>query len=282
MRWNSDHVSNDVIDRRGQRRGSGAAMGIVTLLMRSRFWWLGLIGLVGYGAYTFFAGTDDAHTVAGDRTSTDGAAPTDRRGNFVSFVFDDVQSTWRALKPAYARAQMVLYTDGTSTGCGYGDAATGPFYCPADRRVYLDLGFFEDLDRRLGAPGDFAQAYVIAHEVGHHVQNLAGQNRRVAEAGERARGGADGLDVRLELQADCYAGVWAHSTAERKLLEAGDIEEALRAAAAIGDDTLQKKAGRTVRPETFSHGTSAQRARWFRRGMDSGDPRSCNTFDGEL
>jgi predicted metalloprotease len=166
----------------------------------------------------------------------------------------------------------------TQTACGMGQAASGPFYCPGDRKVYLDLGFFDELHRRFGAPGDFAQAYVIAHEVGHHVQNLVGTSDRVHEAMQSDRRNANQYSVKLELQADCYAGVWAHSAAQRNMLEPGDVEEGLGAAAAVGDDRLQKMSGRAVNPETFSHGSSAERMQWFQRGFQSGELRDCDTF----
>ena len=185
----------------------------------------------------------------------------------------------QAAGPGAVRAdrQLVLFTGAVDTACGTGESATGPFYCPGDERVYIDLGFYRALRERLGAPGDFAQAYVIAHEVGHHVQNIMGTSERVQRAGRGQ--GAEGDSVRLELQADCYAGVWAfHAAKRRQLLEQGDIEEALTAAAAIGDDTLQRSSTGRVRPETFSHGSSAQRMRWFNRGYEAGDPATCDTF----
>jgi predicted metalloprotease len=194
---------------------------------------------------------------------------------FVSFVFDDAQSTWAELfgqhGRQYQKAKLVIYRQGTPTGCGFGSAAAGPFYCPNDRTVYIDLAFYEELRRRFGAPGDFAQAYVIAHEVGHHVQNLL--NLLSDAAGVGARGGS----VRQELQADCLAGVWARSTASRGLLEPGDLNEALRAAAAIGDDAIQRKTGGTVHPESWSHGSSEQRQRWLSRGYKEGRLEACNT-----
>jgi predicted metalloprotease len=175
----------------------------------------------------------------------------------------------------------VLFRGSTTSGCGVGQAAMGPFYCPADQKAYIDLGFYQELKQRLGAPGDFAQAYVIAHELGHHVQNLLGDSDRVHAASASQRDGERGLSVRLELQADCYAGIWGHGTQRRDILEAGDLEEAFKAASAIGDDALQKQATGTVRPESFTHGTSAQRKRWFTRGFESGDPAACNTFSAE-
>jgi predicted metalloprotease len=167
-----------------------------------------------------------------------------------------------------------------NSACGYADAATGPFYCPGDHKAYVDLSFFEELRRRFGAPGDFAQAYVLAHEIGHHVQNLLGVERQVRQLQRQNPRSQNELSVRMELQADCFAGVWAHSTAERNLLEADDVEEALRAAAAVGDDHIQKMAGGRVSPESFTHGSSAQRMEWFRKGMESGNPAACDTFQG--
>jgi predicted metalloprotease len=200
----------------------------------------------------------------------------------VGFVLDDAQKLWaEKVRPSgitYRAARAVLYSGATSTACGYGQAASGPFYCPRDQKVYLDLTFFDQLHRRFGAPGDFAQAYVIAHEIGHHVQQLQGVFEALERQPRSARSGAGQGDVRAELQADCYAGVWAHDAARRKLLDPGDLEEALRAATAVGDDTLQKQSTGTVRPEKWTHGSSEQRARWFRRGFDSGEPRVCDTF----
>jgi uncharacterized protein len=194
-------------------------------------------------------------------------APTDELSSFVGFVLDDAQETWTdLLGESYRPAKLVLFTGMTQTGCGYGSAASGPFYCPRDQQVYIDLSFYRELRDRFGAPGDFAQAYVIAHELGHHVQN---------QLGLLGRGG-----VETELQADCFAGVWAHSAQRRDLVEGGDFQEALGAAAAIGDDRLQRQSGQAVNPETWTHGSSEQRMNWFRRGLDSGDPRACETrFD---
>jgi predicted metalloprotease len=197
---------------------------------------------------------------------------------FVGYVLDDVQKSWAARIPGYRRAKVVLYADTTSTGCGLGEAAVGPFYCPADERVYLDVTFFEELRNKLGAPGDFARAYVIAHELGHHLQKLDGTSDRVERAGRSQLQGEGSLSVRLELQADCYAGVWAASANKRGLLEPGDLDQAITAAAAVGDDRLQKQATGTVQPEKWTHGSSAERKRWFRAGYDSGDPAACDTF----
>lgn len=201
---------------------------------------------------------------------------------FVSFVLDDTENVWTKILSVegsrYPAPKLVLFRDAVQSACGFADAATGPFYCPGDQKVYIDLGFFEELRRRFGAPGDFAQAYVLAHEVGHHIQNLLGVERQVRQLQRQNPSRQNELSVRMELQADCFAGVWAHSTAQRNLLEEGDVEEALRAAAAVGDDHIQQMARGRVSPETFTHGSSAQRVEWFRRGMQSGNPEACNTF----
>jgi predicted metalloprotease len=199
--------------------------------------------------------------------------------DFVSFVLDDAQDTWTGLLGSrYQRARLVLFTDAVESACGFAQAATGPFYCPGDQRVYIDLGFYRELDRRFGAPGDFAQAYVLAHEIGHHVQTLLGTEAEVRDAQRANPARANQLSVAMELQADCYAGIWGHSTSQKQLLEAGDVEEGLSAAAAIGDDRIQRMSGTRVSPERFTHGSSAQRVEWFRRGMSSGRPESCDTF----
>jgi hypothetical protein len=228
-----------------------------------------------------------------DAPYSDGQAPgyrpapgEDELVQFVSFVLDDVQSTWQRTLPAagreYRRAKMVLFTDATQSACGVGQAAMGPFYCPLDEKVYIDLGFYRDLKRRFGAPGDFAQAYVIAHEIGHHVQHVLGLAERVRQVQSQRPDQANVLSVRLELQADCFAGIWGHSTAQRDILEAGDVEEALNAASAIGDDRIQKQAGGRTNPETWTHGSSRQRVAWFRRGLESGRIDDCDTFRHQL
>ena len=201
---------------------------------------------------------------------------------FVSFVLDDAQQTWTATfqqnGQTYRPATMVLFRDGTQSACGVGQAAMGPFYCPLDEKVYLDLSFFSELDRRFGAPGDFAQAYVIAHELGHHVQHLLGTDTRVRELQQQNPGAANQLSVRLELQADCYAGVWGHSAAQRGKLETGDVEEGLGAASAIGDDRIQRQTTGHVNVDSFTHGSAQQRMEWFNRGLQSGNPSACNTL----
>jgi uncharacterized protein len=225
---------------------------------------------------------------AGSAPAESGPAPQDEPGQFVDAVFDDLEIMWEQdiFAPAgrrYERSGIVLFDRRTSSGCGTASSATGPFYCPADGLVYLELGFFEELDRRFGAPGDFAQAYVIAHEVGHHVQALLGTNAAVLRESREDPSIANELSVRLELQADCFAGVWAASLVEAGgILEPGDVEEGLAAAAAVGDDRIQQQTQGRIDPESFTHGTSEQRATWFRRGMESGDPSACDTFNEDI
>jgi len=197
---------------------------------------------------------------------------------FVSMVLDSVQGTWARNLQGYSDARLVLFRGTTPSACGLGQAATGPFYCPGDRKVYLDLAFFDQLEQQFGAPGDFAQAYVIAHEIGHHVQNLMGTERELRRLQQQSPARANALSVAMELQADCYAGVWAHDASQAGGLAAGDIDEGLGAAAAVGDDRLQRGAGQAVHPESFTHGSSAERQRWFREGFQSGDARRCDTF----
>jgi predicted metalloprotease len=197
----------------------------------------------------------------------------------VDIVMGDLQEFWgRTLGQRYRPARLVLFTDATETACGYGQSAMGPFYCPPDEKAYIDLSFYRDLERRFGAPGDFAQAYVLAHEIGHHVQNVLGIADEVRRTQAQRPGEANDLSVRMELMADCFAGVWGNSTSKRGIMEPGDVEEGLRAAAAIGDDRLQRQAGGRVAPESFTHGTSEQRARWLRTGLETGDYKKCDTF----
>jgi predicted metalloprotease len=284
MRWTPGHQSNDVEDRRGDAPASagmgGGAMALLFFLFR-RF---GIVGvLIGGAALYFFGQFGSSSRLSGSESrSAEGERAEQPMVEFVSFVLDDAQTTWTRLfqqkGAAYRHAKLVLFRDATRSGCGVGQSAMGPFYCPNDQRVYIDLNFYDELRQRFGAPGDFAQAYVITHEIGHHVQHLLGTDRKLHEASESEQQGENGLSVRLELQADCYAGIWAHSTEQRSLLEAGDIEEALQAASRIGDDALQKQSAGTVRPETFTHGSSEQRKRWFKRGYQTGDLAACDTF----
>jgi uncharacterized protein len=205
--------------------------------------------------------------------------------DFSVYVFSNTLDTWAGIFKdqgnGFQRAKVVLYRDGVSTGCGDASSAVGPFYCPADERVYLDLSFYEDMESQLGAPGDFAWAYVIAHEVGHHVQEQLGTSREVSSAQREHPDDANALSVRLELQADCYAGVWAHTVFAAGDLEKGDIREAIRASGAVGDDRLQRRAGGQVNPDSFTHGSSEQRTDWFNRGRESGEPADCDTFSAE-
>jgi predicted metalloprotease len=254
----------------------------------SKFGIVGILAAVGlYFAGRAFLGGESPLSATSPSSEGRGAvtsAQQDDLTSFVSFVFDDAQKTWQEKLAErgrrYERAKLVLFEDRTASACGYGSAAVGPFYCPADQRVYIDLSFYRELARRFGAPGDFAQAYVIAHEVGHHVQGLLGSGPRNLQGARRPREARSAESVKFELQADCLAGVWANSTERRDLLEHGDIEEALGAASAIGDDRLQRQSTGTVNPETFTHGSSEQRAQWFRRGLSTGNVDACDTFSG--
>jgi predicted metalloprotease len=205
-----------------------------------------------------------------------------KEAEFVSFVAGDTQATWEQLLKAegvpYRKAKLVLFRDATPSGCGYAQSASGPFYCPQDEKVYIDLAFYDELKQRFGAPGDFAQAYVIAHEMGHHVQNILGIAPKVHDAMEARPRQANELSVRLELQADCFAGIWARSTQQRNLLESGDVDEGMAAAAAVGDDRIQRMAGKRVNPDSFTHGSAQQRTQWFRTGFNSGRISDCDTF----
>jgi predicted metalloprotease len=253
---------------------------------------LGIGGLLLALVLSWATGVDFLSLLGGDGspelTGTSGqpaetSPQEERMVDFVDAVAADVQRTWESLlRNRYQRTQVVLFRDAIDSACGFAQAATGPFYCPSDRKVYLDLGFFRELSSRFGAPGDFAQAYVVAHEFGHHVQNLLGLTARVQQD---PRPGASSASVALELQADCFAGAWGHAASQQGRfqaggveLEPGDAEEALRAAASIGDDRLQRMSSGRVAPEQFTHGSSAQRVEWFRRGFESGDPDRCNTF----
>jgi predicted metalloprotease len=223
---------------------------------------------------------------SGAESPTPTGPPTDRLGKFAAVVLADTEDTWQSLLPrlgkGYEEPKLVLFTGSVRSACGRGSAATGPFYCPPDRKVYLDLSFFDELAQRFGAPGDFAQAYVIAHEVGHHVQNLLGIAEKVTRLQHRAsQAEGNALSVRMELQADCLAGVWGyHAKHDRNLIAPGDFEAGLRAAAAIGDDRLQRKSRDAVQPESWTHGSSEQRTTWLRRGIETGDPHACDTFAG--
>jgi uncharacterized protein len=259
--------------------GAGGIGTALVLFLLSRFLGVDLFGLIGGGG----SGPPPA-AVEHRENPPQGADPDAEMVQFVKFVMKDVQDTFeqsfRERGMSYQRSKLVLFTDAIDTGCGRSSSAVGPFYCPPDQHAYIDLTFYRDLKARLGAPGDFAQAYVLAHEMGHHLQTLLGVERDVQSF---ARGSSrNAASVRQELQADCFAGVWANSANRRNLLEMGDLDEALNAASQIGDDRLQKMSGRRVNPETFTHGTSAQRMKWFRRGFDTGKLEACDTFSGDI
>ena len=279
-----------MIDRRGQRGGGaglGGLLGLLPLITRVRGGWLIALVLVGLSLAGGLGGLGGMFGGGSSETSTTGAPAAgprsdDKKAHFVAFVLDDAQTTWRQElakrgKP-YRNAKLVMFTGATQTACGNGQAATGPFYCPEDERVYIDLSFYNELEQHLGARGDFAQAYVIAHEIGHHVQHQLGIDDKARSARGSQRG-AEGNSVRLELQADCFAGIWAKASADRKLLEPGDIDQALNAAAAIGDDRLQKQSTGHVNPEQWTHGSSAARSRWFKTGFEKASLEACDTFN---
>ena len=288
MRWTPGGMSRNVEDRRGGGGGGfpvgpvGGLGGIVILVLSLLF-----------GGDIFSGGGEQGAPVPGSPTQAEGGdvsvaqSPEEAQlAQFVSFVLDDAQTYWAQALPQvgtqYRDARLVLFRRIVRSGCGTAQAAMGPFYCPLDERVYIDLGFYEELRRRFGAPGDFAQAYVLAHEIGHHVQNVVGDAGRVREMQERRPDVANQLSVRLELQADCYAGVWGRSAQQRNKLDPGDVNEGLAAAAAVGDDRIQEMSTGQIRPESFTHGSSQQRQAWFMRGFESGDPRSCNAFEGGI
>ncbi len=263
-------------------RGSGFGGGGMRIGLGGAAVLLVLSLLTGRNFFSVVGGGDPGETGAGPAGPVASTPEEERLVEFVSFVLDDAQATWDSLfrqrgRP-YEHAKLVLFRDATQSACGIGQTGMGPFYCPGDERVYIDLGFYDELRSRFGAPGDFAQAYVIAHEYGHHVQNLLGINDDVRRAQQQNRDDANELSVRLELQADCFAGVWGHSTEQRQILERGDVEEGLNAAAAVGDDRIQRQTTGRVNTDSFTHGSAEQRASWFRRGFTSGDPRQCDTF----
>jgi predicted metalloprotease len=278
MRWTRGGTSRDLEDRRGASGGFGrraAPLGLGGLAV------LFILSLVTGQDFLSVLSTGGETAVPSESAGPVSTTPAeDELTQFVSFVLDDTQNTWEQLLPGYERARLVLFRDAIDSACGFAQSATGPFYCPADRKVYIDLGFYDDLRQRFRAGGDFAQAYVLAHEIGHHVQTVTGTEQRVRQLQRANPSEVNALSVRLELQADCFAGVWGHASAQRNLLEPGDVDEGLNAAAAIGDDRIQRMGGGRVSPERFTHGSSAQRAEWFRRGLESGRPDACNTFSG--
>ena len=284
MRWTSGGRSDNLEDRRGASgggfRSGGGGMklglgGTVVLIVLSLIFKRDLLT-------EFSGGVPGGQTAPSTQSAPVVDASEEKMVQFVSFVLDDAQGFWKKSLPQmgteYRDATLVVFRDATDTACGFGESATGPFYCPGDEKVYIDLAFFDELRQKFKAPGDFAQAYVLSHEIGHHVQKLLGTSEQVQRARQGNRGSANELSVRLELQADCYAGVWAASAAQRDKLDPGDTEEGLAAAAAVGDDRLQKVATGRVSPESWTHGSSAQRIEWFNRGFKAGDPRSCDTF----
>jgi predicted metalloprotease len=282
MRWRNQRESTNVEDRRGtriRRGGVVGGLGVIAIL---------LVGsLLGVDPRILLSGVETLNTGAPAVEETvpykESAADAERR-QFLSVVLADTEDVWSALFAqmggSYREPRLVLFSGAVQSACGLAEAAMGPFYCPPDERVFLDMSFFDELSQRMGAGGDFAQAYVVAHEVGHHVQNLLGTSGKVHELQQRYGGAeANQLSVRLELQADCYAGVWAHNADKmRGILEAGDLDEALNAASAVGDDRLQRQAQGYVVPDSFTHGSSEQRMRWFRTGLDSGSMAACDTF----
>ena len=296
MRWKGGRRSSNVDDRRGQSAGVGGGsgaglLGFIPMLVRSK---TGRIILV-IGVVVFFGGRmmgiDLLPMLLGGGGSVAPGQPREltvqekEMGDFVSAVLADTEDTWKAIFSeqggAYREPTLVLFSGRVNSACGMASAAVGPFYCPGDQQLYIDLSFFNDLAKRHGAPGDFAQAYVIAHEVGHHVQTLIGVSKQVRQAGQgKSKAEVNALSVKQELQADCFAGLWGHAAnTDRQKLDAGDLEEALTAATAIGDDRLQKESGRGVVPDSFTHGTSEQRVKWFRKGFESGDIAVCDTFN---
>jgi hypothetical protein len=283
MRWRGERESDRVEDRRGMAmpRG-GIALGGGGLLLVVAF-----ALLTGSDPVQLLEAVSQVQVETGAREPGPVGAPSDESGRFAAVVLASTEDAWSSAFAArgsrYEPPRLVLFSGAVDSACGSADSAVGPFYCPADSAVYLDLGFFDELAQRFGAPGDFAQAYVIAHEVGHHVQNLLGVSSQVSDAQRRgSREQANALSVRLELQADCFAGVWGKlANRERDWLEPGDVEEGLAAAAAIGDDTLARRAGGAVQPESWTHGSSAMRGRWLRRGLESGDIDACDTFSAE-
>jgi uncharacterized protein len=280
MRWTSGSDSSNVEDRRGSRGGFGLApMGIGGTVVA-------LVLSLLFGRDIFSGGSaQNPQSAAGDVAPVEQSAAEANEVQFVTFVLDTAQATWAQVLPtetgtAWHDAKLVLFRDQTPTGCGTGQTAMGPFYCPVDQKVYIDLAFYNELRDRFGASGDLAQAYVITHELGHHVQHLLGIDQKVRDAQEQDPSRANQLSVALELQADCYAGVWAHHSQSEQMLEPGEIQEGMNAAAAVGDDRIQRATTGHVNVDNFTHGSSQQRASWFKRGFASGRTKDCDTFAG--
>ena len=299
MKWKPGKRSGDLEDRRSQGGGLGGGGfpipmgrmgggGIVGVIVAVVLYFLVSSGGGGGGFDVPAPGSAFPQVPeSGSGASVPGSPDEDRQVDFVSFVLDDAQGFWKqqfqaAGKP-YKRAKLVLFRNQVSSGCGLASSDTGPFYCPLDQKVYIDLGFFDELNRRFKAPGDFAQAYVLAHEIGHHIQQQLGIEGKVRQQSQQNPDDANDLSVRLELQADCFAGVWGRSTYDRGILENGDLQEGLNAAASVGDDRIQSQAQGRIDPESFTHGTSEQRAHWLQTGFDSGNLESCDTFsEGDI
>ncbi len=278
MLWENGRRSENVEDRRGIGVGgiAGGGVGVVVIALIAMFF--------GVDPRVILQEAGQGPAPSGQQQAVPVDPMQDKLKEFVSVVLADTEDTWGEIfqrgGPTYEKPKLVLFTGAVRSACGLAQSAVGPFYCPGDHKVYIDLEFYKMLEKRFGAPGEFAKAYVVAHEVGHHVQNLLGISGKVHAAMERSsRERANQLSVRQELQADCYAGIWAnHANRSRHILEAGDVESGLNAAAAIGDDRLQKQAQGYVAPESFTHGSSAQRVQWFRRGLESGELSACDTF----
>mgnify|MGYP001814000018 CR=1 FL=1 len=283
MRWRSGRRSSNVEDRRGRRIGrktAGGGLGVLVIALIAMYF--------GVDPSVFLNQQGPPSVGTSSYSDSTSNTPEDRQlVEFVSVVLADTEDTWNALfqrwDKSYTEPTLVLFSGAVESACGYAQAAVGPFYCPRDQKVYIDLSFYNDLKNRFRAPGDFAQAYVIAHEIGHHVQTLLGISEKVHKLRSRvSKVEANRLSVMQELQADCFAGIWAHyADKARQILEEGDIEEALNAASSIGDDRLQKQSRGYITPDSFTHGSSAQRVRWFRQGLESGNVSQCNTFKAD-
>ncbi len=285
MRWTPGGRSGDIEDRRGSGGFRGGGGGGMRLGLGGMLLLFVLSVIFKQDFVSMFLGGGGGSPVAVEQSESGPVSSSpeeEKRVEFVSFVLDDAQNTWQQIFPQmgqqYQRAKLVLFRDAVQSACGSAESASGPFYCPGDEKVYIDLSFYDELANRFGAAGEFAQAYVLAHEIGHHVQRRLGIESKVRQLQQRNPQAANQLSVRLELQADCLAGIWGHSTSQRNILEEGDVEAGLRAAAAIGDDRIQRMAGRTVSPESFTHGSSAQRVEWFKRGLSTGKVSACDSF----
>ena len=286
VKWRGRRGSKNVDDRRGAAAAGGGIAVMLARFVVGRYGLRGLVSLILIGGGLYAMGVNPMRLLSGGGVQQTAEPVDDEASQFVRAVLGETEDVWSNIfaeaGARYPEPTLVMFSNSVSSACGFANAASGPFYCPADRKVYLDTSFFNELSQRFGAPGDFAAAYVIAHEVGHHIQTVTGVSEQVRSAQERARGRSEAnrFQVMMELQADCYAGVWANRAERmRDFLDEGDIEEGLRAAAAIGDDTLQRNAGRRVTPESFTHGTSEQRQRWFTNGLRSGNVDACDTFN---